>query len=152
MTLAAASIALVAALAACRAPRAVPDETPEVDTLAEEVDGHREAPLPLGAAERAGDAMPVRLRAMGNEPFWNVDVDSLGLVYIRLGSPDTLRLVADRVTTPAKATYTGTSGEASVVLDVRRAACADTMADTTYAFTATLHVGSETLRGCATPR
>ena len=73
-------------------------------------------------------------------------------VYIRLGAPDTLRLTAERVATPAKATYTGTHGDVRVVLDVRRAACADTMADTSFAFTATLHVGGETLRGCATPR
>lgn len=144
------SLAL-AALAACHTPDPVPHETPTVDTLAEDV-LRLHAPARPTVAERAGDAMPVRLRAMGNEPFWHVDVDSAQLVYIRLGSPDTLRLAAEVVSTPAKATYTGTSGEARVVLDVRRAACADSMADTTFAFTATLHVGTETLRGCATPR
>lgn len=92
-------------------------------------------------------------RAMGNEPFWSATVtdgsDTDGRVeYTRLGE-DSVTVEVERLADAKGVTYTGTLRGAPFVLGIRGIRCADTMADTTYEFTATLDVGVETLSGCA---
>ncbi|MGB3561522.1 MAG: hypothetical protein WBC09_00520 [Thermoanaerobaculia bacterium] len=125
--------------------------------LAEDTSG---CPVPVPVPEEStepaaeGEGMPVlpagvTLRALGNEPFWHVDVAAASVRVGRLGFED----LEFAVTGPAAAggirTWAGEGGGHRFELVVEQAECPDTMADRTYSFTARLTLDGQELSGCA---
>ena len=101
-----------------------------------------------------GEGMPVlppgvTLRALGNEPFWNVDVSAASVRIGRLGFDDIDFTAAGPAVDDGRRTWTGEGSEHRFELVVTEDECADTMVDRTYPFTARLVLDGQELNGCA---
>lgn len=108
--------------------------------------------VPAPAAE--GEGMPVlpagvTLRALGNEPFWNLDVSEDSVRVGRLGFEDLEFAVSGPVVDAGNRTWAGEGGGHRFELQVTEERCADTMADRTYPYSARLTLDGQELRGCA---
>lgn len=121
-------------LAACGQEAAEPVAAPEV-----------KAPVEL-----AGVKLEQSLAAMGNEPFWSVDIEPAGLTYKPMdGETFTVGHDGPEVTGNV-AVWTGqTAGGQKLVVTVTGTDCSDTMSDRTYPLTARVEVDDKILVGCA---
>ena len=92
-------------------------------------------------------------RAMGNEPFWNVEISRRGLAFSEMGRDD-------RILFPySPPTFFGEQiiyrsqirGQQprTIVVRLEEEACSDSMADATFGFTASVKIDDRTLVGCA---
>lgn len=91
----------------------------------------------------------VLLRALGNEPFWTVDVER-GVVRItRLGNDDLEFPGAESVPDGTSRTWSGENEEHRFELTIEEEPCPDTMVDRTYPLTALLTLDAQQLNGCA---
>jgi uncharacterized membrane protein len=88
-------------------------------------------------------------QARGNEPFWSLTATPQGVNFERPDVPAVALDYAPMVVDGDKRTYTGKSDAGDVVVVVAPGTCSDGMSDTVYGHTATLTVGTETLKGCA---
>jgi len=118
----------------CPVPAAVPDEDSEPAA-----EGEGMPVLPVG----------VTLRALGNEPFWHVDVAAAAVLVGRLGLEDLEFAVTGPTAADGIRTWAGEGGGHRFELVVTEDECADTMADRTYPFTARLVLDGQEMRGCA---
>lgn len=95
--------------------------------------------------------MPQDVTARGNEPFWRVDVAAEDLTVLRPDAEPLVLSVVER-RTEADGTHVIVSATSSpafgAVLRLAPGPCADTMADLTYPFTASLDLGDTVLTGC----
>ncbi|MFZ5669595.1 MAG: hypothetical protein ACOY4K_08875 [Pseudomonadota bacterium] len=94
--------------------------------------------------------------AVGNEPFWRIDIKGTDVVLTRPGEtgPDPVTVTATNAglaATADAATWTAQAGATSVVVKVARAECSDGMSDARYDYSAEVVWGAETLRGCGFP-
>lgn len=135
--------AMVLALAAC-SPSSEPATSSEADAAAQPSVDAVEAAEPV-----ASDEMPTRLRAHGNEPFWNVEVDGSTLTYTRMGEDTPVVLQAQRSANAHGVEFSGEHDGAPFNLNIGGDACPNTMSDETHEFTATFDFKGENLRGCA---
>ncbi|WP_313135578.1 COG3650 family protein [Paracoccus jeotgali] len=89
--------------------------------------------------------------ARGNEPFWRVDVAGTTANY---QTPDNQkgRAISVRRLVYAKGVeYVGTLNGSAFAVNIRSAACVDSMSGEKFPMTATLRVGGKSLTGCASP-
>lgn len=90
------------------------------------------------------------IRALGNEPFWGVDIQSDRLIFEGVNRP---REVASRgATRPANGaiTITGrTDRGRDLAVTLIENVCSDGMSDRVYPLTVQVQIGSERLQGCA---
>ena len=125
--------------------------------LAEDTSG---CPVPVAVPEEGsepaaeGEGMPVlpagvTLRALGNEPFWHVDVSTTSVRVGRLGFEDLEFAVTGPAVAAGIRTWAGEGGAHQFELVVELAECSDTMVDRTYPFTARLVLDGQELNGCA---
>lgn len=125
--------------------------------LAEDISG-----CPVGGLEPAdggeamseGEGMPVlppgvTLRALGNEPFWHVDVSPTSIRIGRLGFDDLEFLTIGPVSEDRVRRWSGVADGHRFQLVVEQEGCSDTMVDRTYPFTARLTLDGQELIGCA---
>ncbi len=133
-----AALALLLPLVACQKQ----DETPAPPPAsAVEVPGaHADAP------DFSGD-----FNALGNEPFWAVQIRSDGISLQRPeGAPEVAPLHSP-VIDGASATFTTiTAGGKALVVTLTAQPCIDGMSGFTYAYMATVKSGDESMTGCAT--
>jgi uncharacterized membrane protein len=113
------------------------------------------APAPAPAPE-AGAEFKVDFSALGNEPFWRVDIKGTNIVLTRPGEsgPDPVTAQAANAgmaATVDSATWTAQAGTTPVVVKVTKGDCSDGMSDARYAYAAEVTWGSETLKGCGFP-
>jgi uncharacterized membrane protein len=107
-----------------------------------------------GSGIYEGEGMPVlpagvTLRALGNEPFWNLDVSEASVRVGRLGFEDLEFAVTGPVVDAGIRTWAGEGGGHRFELLVTEERCADTLADRTYPFSARLTLDGQELSGCA---
>ncbi len=119
--------------------------------------------LACAAPDRGQSDMPVEkdpgpVRAMGNEPFWHVDLsEDDGLVYSRLGEESiTFPYAAPEMTGEAPVAYAygpiaDATGAHTIQLIIVDEPCQDTMADLVHPMTSIVTLDGEELRGCARP-
>lgn len=125
--------------AASPAPGAAPPEAPKPTATA----------TSPAATSPAVSAIPVRLRALGTEPFWNAQISGEMLTYT---SPDDQKgrhaelVRRDRA---GGAEFSGKLGGSALHIAVTKRACSDGMSDRSYPFTVVLTLGSERRQGCA---
>ena len=124
--------------------------------LAEDISGCPEGLEPAngGEATSEGEGMPVlppgvTLRALGNEPFWHVDVSPNSVRVGRLGFDDLEFPTAGPVSENGARRWSGEADGHRFQLVVEQEGCSDTMADRTYPFTARLTLDEQELIGCA---
>jgi uncharacterized membrane protein len=108
-------------------------------------DGH-----PGGSPPAA--TIPAKLRALGTEPFWNVEVDGTRVSYTTPDVPARAVSQVARSDAGGAARFDGRLDGAAFRLVVKPGSCSDGMSDRTYPFAAEVLVGDKTLRGCAQPQ
>ena len=131
------SLSLVLSLSAC--------STPEPDTPPGNAAAPSQAPAPV-----ASPAAPGRLRVIGTEPFWGIDVEGDRLHFTTAEDQAGKHLAAAPVAEGDGLRYAG-QGDDGIAFELRlsRGACSDGMSDRTYAYNATFRYGSTEYRGCA---
>lgn len=89
--------------------------------------------------------------ALGNEPFWSVQIRSSSIVLERPDAKANSGVYAPPVVDGSSARFSTVSA-AGKALEVTLTAepCVDSMSGFTYAYSATVKSGDETLTGCAT--
>lgn len=113
-------------------------------------DSPEPAPIDVSPATLAGVDLGRPIRALGNEPFWAVEITPETLVYSGVDRPEQ---TADNPgpmlqgTTARYEATTVTGNPLSVALIATT--CSDGMSDRTYPLTAVVKVDGETLTGCA---
>ena len=125
--------------------------------LAEDTSGCPGAQVEAGEGARPageGEEMPVLpagviLRALGNEPFWHVDVGADVVRIGRLGFDDLEFPTGGPVSENGTRRWSGDADGHRFELVVEEQRCADTMIDRTYPFTALLTLDGQELSGCA---
>ena len=131
------SLSLALSLSACGAPE--PGTAPG------------EAAVPSQArASEPPPASPERLRVIGTEPFWGIDVEGDRLHFTTAEDQAGKHLAASPVAEGDGLRYAG-QGDDGIAFDLRlsRGACSDGMSDRTYAYNATFRYGAVDYRGCA---
>lgn len=101
-------------------------------------------PSPWNAALLRG----IAFRAVGNEPGWFVEVHRGEAPQLRATLDYGERTLTVDDLTPRAEGFTGTAGQDTVTLDVRRRECADGMSGQRFEATATLQVGARRYTGC----
>lgn len=90
---------------------------------------------------------------VGNEPFWNVEINQSGITYStpepkKMMFPSVAPLSAEGRPADNLRVYR-LSGMTSGTLIIRKGACSDTMSDRKYNYSATLMLGDTVKEGCA---
>jgi uncharacterized membrane protein len=86
----------------------------------------------------------------GTEPFWAIAVTPRVLTYSGVDRPPQSGPNPGPVLSGGRATYSIiTDLHAPMILVLTPGPCSDGMSETVYPLTATVHVGAETLTGCA---
>jgi uncharacterized membrane protein len=111
-------------------------------------------PADGGEATSEGEGMPVlppgvTLRALGNEPFWHVDVSPTSVRVGRLGFDDLGFPTTGPVSDNGARSWSGEADGHRFQLVVEQEECSDTMVDRTYPYTARLTLDEQELIGCA---
>ena len=107
-------------------------------------------PAPEPAPVLAGVDLTQPLRALGNEPFWAVELTGSELVYSGADRPEQRAPQGEPVVQGTMAVWEATT-TAGTPLSVTLTAteCSDGMSSRTYPLTALVKVGEEMLTGCA---
>jgi uncharacterized membrane protein len=106
-----------------------------------------------GAREGFGcdlDIEAFRFRALGNEPFWSMDLTREGILLRSMGQ-DTKRWTPEQeVEERDGIRLTGRAEDGdSIIVEMLQRQCRDTMSGAFYGFTAYVIIGESTLIGCA---
>lgn len=92
---------------------------------------------------------PPVLRAMGNEPFWSIEIDGSRLLYTtpddRAGQP----IDANWINEGRGWRWIGNADQSAFDLTIEPGQCNDTMVDRSYAYSARVLMAGKTLQGCA---
>jgi putative lipoprotein len=96
------------------------------------------------------DLRDIRVKAVGNEPFWRLQVETSAVRFEHFGDEGWSVFPAQRFASSDGALTLETASE-SLTLSVRITPerCHDTVADAVYGFTAVVTVRGTTYRGCA---
>ncbi|MHC3125813.1 hypothetical protein OB03_00245 [Brevundimonas sp. GN22] len=125
------------ALAACKPTAEGPNNAPEANAAA--------VPLKIGELSLNGP-----IRALGNEPFWHVDIDQTSITFARMdGTPVSGAGATPKVTGNLAVWETTLPDQKPLVVTLTGTDCSDGMSDRIYPLAAMVKVGDETLQGCA---
>lgn len=106
---------------------------------------------PQGDAATTSPGFPDRLRALGTEPFWALDIDRGAIAYSTAEQPTPVAGRAARSAAGRVLTLAGTLAGKPVTARLIPATCSDGMSDRVYPYAVTIQLGGETLNGCAYP-
>lgn len=105
---------------------------------------------PTAPAVIGGVDLNQPLRAIGTEPFWNVEITPTNLTYSAVDHPGLTTGNPGPTLQGTTAVYaSGTADGATLVVTLIATECSDGMSDRVYPLTARVEVGSQTLAGCA---
>lgn len=93
--------------------------------------------------------VPAKLRALGTEPFWGIDIDGTKLVYTTPEDQKGQTITATRDDSSISSTWTGTLKGKKFEVSIVPEKCSDGMSDTEYPFSAWLSTGGAMRHGCA---
>lgn len=107
-------------------------------------------PIDVSPATLAGVDLSRPIRALGNEPFWAVEITPEALVYSGVDRPEQRADNPGPLLQGTTARYEATTvaGQPLTVALIATT-CSDGMSDRTYPLTAVVKVDGETLTGCA---
>lgn len=98
----------------------------------------------------AGVDLAQPVRALGNEPFWSIDLTGNEMVYTTPEPPERRAPQPHPVVQGTTATYeTETADGTSLRVALVATECSDGMSDRTYPLTAIVRLGEQNLTGCA---
>lgn len=104
---------------------------------------------PLSTTPGEGEGFPVRLHALGTEPFWSLDVDGADLAYSTADRPAKVTARLSRTESGGLLRLSGQLAGDPITVEIFRTICSDGMSDRIYPFTAAVRIGPTVLRGCA---
>lgn len=108
------------------------------------------APAPEPSHVLGGVDLDQPVKALGNEPFWNVQLDGKTMIYGGLDRPEQRAPQSAPHIQGTTATFTGeTSAGKALEVTLIATECSDGMSDRTYPLVARVKVADETLTGCA---
>jgi len=91
-----------------------------------------------------------RYRALGNEPFWTVDISTTSILLRSLGQDDQTWTLTQESGLDRGGRFEGeAAGTEPVTVEIQRQECRDTMSGTFFGYTAAVRVGESILTGCA---
>ena len=90
-----------------------------------------------------------RLRVIGTEPFWGIDVDGSRLHFTTMEDQAGRHLEAKALADGAGWRWSGSEARGDYVLDIQPGECSDGMSDRRYAYTASFNIEGTHYRGCA---
>lgn len=93
--------------------------------------------------------LPSKLRAVGTEPFWGVEIDGTKLVFTTPEDQKGQTIIATRDDSSISSTWTGTLKGKKFEVSIVPEKCSDGMSDTQYPFSAWLSTGGAMRHGCA---
>ena len=96
------------------------------------------------------DLSAFRYRALGNEPFWSVDITTTAILLRSMGQDDQTWALIQEGRLDSELRFRGEGdGREPVVVAIRRTECRDTMSGAFFGYTATVRIGESVLMGCA---
>lgn len=108
------------------------------------------APLPEAAPTLAGVDLAKPVRALGTEPFWNIEITQDALIYNRMDQPTQRAPNRGATVQGTVATYvTTTDLNNALNLVLIATECSDGMSDRVYPLTVKVEIGDDELTGCA---
>lgn len=122
---------------------------PGVSPLQQPIETGTEA-RPVSTAEASTYNTPA-FSARGNEPFWAVDAAGGTAIYKTPDNPNGRPIRVNRLNFAGGVEYVGVLGGRPFVLNLRAAACEDSMSGDDFPFVARLTVSGRTQAGCAAP-
>lgn len=144
------AVVLASLLVACRDAPPTPAEPSPTATADAVATAPSASPSPTPTPSTPVPAQ--RLQALGNEPFWSVEVTGAQLRYSTPENQAGTAFAARRTTEGPASVWSGTLEGQSFVLRIAPGTCSDGMSDTVYAYTAQVGFGDTTLSGCARTR
>lgn len=99
----------------------------------------------------AGD-FPGRLRALGTEPFWSIEIDGNRIAYSTADQPEKRVAQLTRRSSPSGLVLDGALDGRRIEIAIMRGACSDGMSDREYPYRTSVRLGAALLKGCALPR
>jgi len=114
-------------------------------------DGPAAPPAPPESAPMLGGVdLGQPIRALGTEPFWNVELTGSEMIYSGVDRPEQRAPQPGSVVQGTTATWEAETA-AGTTISVMLAAteCSDGMSDRTYPLSAIVRIGDEVLTGCA---
>ncbi len=112
----------------------------------------KDQPAPQVSDVTAVVAVAENFTALGNEPFWSVEVSPGQLRY---STPDNIpgdSFAAQQKQDAGGITFSGTLAGQPAALTITVGQCSDGMSDTVYAYRAAFTVAGKALNGCARKR
>tara|TARA_R110002167_G_scaffold20393_5_gene74605 strand:+ start:872 stop:1357 length:486 start_codon:yes stop_codon:yes gene_type:complete len=107
-------------------------------------------PIDVSPATLAGVDLGRPIRALGNEPFWAVEITPEALVYSGVDRPEQRADNPGPLLQGTTARYEATTGTGKpLTVALIATICSDGMSDRTYPLTAVVKIDGETLTGCA---
>lgn len=85
----------------------------------------------------------------GNEPFWNVRIDSSGILFNHMDLGKTAYPYQSPIRKGAILTFESSVGDSKIVVTLEEKTCFDSMSGFEAAYTATVLRDGETYTGCA---
>ena len=105
---------------------------------------------PAPPAVLGGVDLSQPVRALGNEPFWAVEISPAALVYSGADRPEQRAANPGPSIQGTTATYAVQTEQGNALtVTLIATECSDGMSDRTYPLTARVVIGQETLNGCA---
>jgi uncharacterized membrane protein len=96
-------------------------------------------------------AFPARLKALGTEPFWAIDIDGGTIAYTTPERPQGPRTAVARADSGGLLKLTGRLNGEAISVVIAPGACSDGMSDIVYPYSAAVQLGERSLQGCARP-
>jgi uncharacterized membrane protein len=106
---------------------------------------------PLAGELPEGSGLPVagEFKALGNEPFWNVEISASGIVFELMGESALDFPYYPAVRSDARRVYSSRTAHHSIEITIERASCADNMSGARFDYAATVRIDGAEYRGCA---
>lgn len=139
-------------LAACTASEKSADAAPPLGAPADSAISDAktsEAPAAKRAPGQESFEPLQTLRALGTEPFWNVNVQAEQLTFMTPEDQVGVVMQGERKAVDGGVDLSGSNKGQPFLLSVRPGSCSDGMSDNQYAMTATFSVGDARYKGCA---
>jgi uncharacterized membrane protein len=132
-----------------KAPPQPPAEPATSDSATSAAAATVAPPAPSPTEEQPLADLPPRLRALGTEPFWAVEVEADRATYTTPDDQKGQAFMVRRQATPQGAVLIGRLADANFVLAIARHDCSDGMSDRIYRWRAVLRRDGQSLQGCA---
>lgn len=109
-----------------------------------------EAPADEPAPVLGGVDLGQPVRALGTEPFWNVELTGTEMVYTAAGAPEQRAPKPNPVAQGTTATFESETTDGTALrVTLIATECSDGMSDRTWPLTAMVKIGDQDLTGCA---